>query len=710
MGGRGWRGRVEYDEADVQAIVQVMNRSNPPWNVSRLARILSRERPAHTYSSYQTFLQKNMVERLNLQQKWRESRAEHGLQQNQEHVPRNQRVKTHHAVHTTSSHADHTNVSPPRVAGGMSVGELHAAFAPRSSSVESLDELDDPQNPIANEQRASHSSENESEEESMDEEEMLAFENRHIQRHIPRPPPTKRRHESFLQQELDYLVDQLVDLLSELRWGQIHLPDGSLQVDIEAELPNLNGSFWKKIESTSSRHSARSWMLHFERNASTLWSNATDRYVLRVLPSSSVALDIQDKSGSVSPEQQNISHRSESTSFLDASASPSSDTLQEVSETEVQQVSDASSQEMSEIGAQRASDTDPHDQSGNSPTSNPNLSSITLTNAEKTNSDAPQNLRRLRSTARHSRQGTSQLSASNKAQNLSNKQSTNRAQRAHTDSDTFRDARPLHTVHSSESGVVPSTSTPKRVSARRQSTQDTPNSSMDAANVSNALPIQTPESRKSPYTPYSVRVGQRKDHHEAKAHARERQEASLSDIVPSPLPGPKPRSTPRSVSRSVPRSTSRSASRSVPPSNLHSVYDHSWPRRSTDLIDLSGALRPWQSEARRTSQIKIEQQLARAQYEARVWELCSDFALTTPAQLVPFMMQAEGDVDVCRECLEEYIDALACEYDTERTTILELLETQLGNFEQVIQVLDIQQRSFERSMERSTEQRSWSRH
>ncbi|WFD01015.1 hypothetical protein MYAM1_003775 [Malassezia yamatoensis] len=696
MGGRGWRGRVEYDQADVEAVVQVMNRSNPPWNVSRLARILSRERPAHTYSSYQTFLQKNMVERLNLQQKWRESRAEHGFELNQEHVPRNQRVKSHHAAHATSSRPDRTNVSPPRVAGGMSVGELHAAFAPRSSSVESLDELDEPQNQIANEQQALHSSVSESEEDSMDEEEMLAFENRHLHHHTPRPPPTKRRHEAFLPEEVDHLVDQLVNLLSELRWGQIQLPDGHWEVDIEAELPTLNASFWKQLESTFPRHSARSWMLHFERNASTLWSTATDRYVLRVVPSPSGALDTQTESRSVSSEEQIESHprqanRLESSSFPDASTSQSSETMQDGS--------DAGTQEGSGETSQRGSDASSQDRRGSSPASNPKHSSTTSTNAENANSEAPQSLRRVRSTARPSDHETSQPLESNQAPTLSKKQATNPIQRADANSDAYSDPPSSHTVHRTKVRGVPSTSTPKRASRRPRSIQDTPDSSMDAANVSNALPIQTPESRKSTYTPYSVRVGQRKDHHQAKAHARERQEASLSEIMPSPLRGTEP------------RLTSRSASRSVPASNFHSVDDKHGLSWSTDMIDLSGALRPWQSEARRTSQFKIEQQLARAQYEARVWELCSDFALTTPAQLVPFMMQAEGDVDGCRKRLEEYIDALAWEYDTERTTILELLETQLGNFQQVIQVLDIQQRSFERSMERerSTLQRSRSR-
>ncbi|KAI3624814.1 hypothetical protein CBS14141_003242 [Malassezia furfur] len=77
--------------------------------------------------------------------------------------------------------------------------------------------------------------------------------------------------------------------------------------------------------------------------------------------------------------------------------------------------------------------------------------------------------------------------------------------------------------------------------------------------------------------------------------------------------------------------------------------------------------------------------------------------MTSPAQLVPFMERAEGDVDACRDAVEEYIEALAHHYDTERTTVLELLETQLGSFAQVVRVLDVQQRAAERSGSRTRE-------
>lgn len=558
----------------MQYILAVMDRTAPPWNVSRLARELSRERPAHTYSSYQTFLQKNMLDRLNLQQRLRERHAERGGHLDGVHIPRTSRARSAQPA------ASERPARRPRVAGGLSVGELHATFAPRSSSVESLDELDEDG---AAEAADAPPAESSSEEEPMDEAEMLAFEARQTHVDAPRPAPHRRRHEAFLPEEHEQLVNRLVDLLVETHWGRDADADGTVNVDEEPPVPPP--AFWDEMSRIAPRHSARSWMLHFERSAPTFWRTATDRFLLRMSPSSL---------------------------FVDAERS-------------VVQSGDESAARASQPDVPAADESRVADESQPAP-----------------QSDAPPDA-----------------------------------------------SQPTPQASGSAAPAGPSASTPMRPARRMAHAHNTPRASWGDAEA--AAAVHTPKSHGPAYTPYSVRVGQRRDHHDAKAHARERHDAEFGSAAPSPLG--------RRTPASAPPARPAAPVEATPPSPVRRV------RHSLGAPGAPGwpSLQPWRSEATRASQYGVEQRRARAEYEARVWELCSDFALTSPAQLVPFMEPAHGDVERCREAVEEYIDALADYYDTERTTILELLEAQLGSFEQVVRVLDIQQRSLERSMERSRE-------
>ncbi|WFC96442.1 hypothetical protein MBRA1_003099 [Malassezia brasiliensis] len=580
-----------------------MGRTPPPWNVSRLARTLARERPAHTYASYQTFLQKNMIDRLNLQQRLRDLRAERGSTLDGVHVPRSARTRATPQPHVPTERAASLR---PRVAGGMSVSELHAAFVPRSSPTESLDELEEDE-PDAQDERAGAgagdpSDGTSSEEEPMSEAEMLAFEAQQTHVEEPRTAPTRRRREQFLPEETELLVNHLVELLIVTHWGRDIDDEGAVNVD--EELPSPPASFWEEMERDAPRHSARSWMLHFSRNTQRFWRTATDRFLLRLSPSS-LFVDAEQsvvKGEAATKEAEEAADEAEAAAAVQASANQDAEPHAAGAAAEATSASEAST-------ASAASAT---------PEAGPSLSPT----------------------------------------------------------------RPDASASTPHAG--PATSTPRRT-AHAPHTLDTP-SSTDAADVSASLAVYTPETRGEAYTPYSVRVGQRRDHHDAKAHARERHSAPFQDAAPSPLTRRAPSSVPR-----IQRRTSPSPARARPV--RHSLGAPGSPM----LVPL------WGSGGRPAALAAVEQRRARAAYEARVWALCSEYAMTSPAQLVPFMERAEGDVDACREAVEEYMEALARHYDTERTTVLELLETQLGSFAQVVRVLDVQQRAAERSGSRSRE-------
>ncbi|WFD28943.1 hypothetical protein MNAN1_003959 [Malassezia nana] len=162
--------------------------------------------------------------------------------------------------------------------------------------------------------------------------------------------------------------------------------------------------------------------------------------------------------------------------------------------------------------------------------------------------------------------------------------------------------------------------------------------------------VHTPESQAIPpqYTPHSVRVGQRSGHHEAKVSAR----AHLERIPPE-APSP--------------------------------------------TVERQGSVAP--APTRRAA--LAEERMARALYEARVWELCADYGLVSPRQLVPFLLPVGGDVDRCRRRLDRHMRQLAQRYDLDMSTVLELLEAHHGDLAQLITVLDIQRRGRSRHLSRT---------
>lgn len=162
--------------------------------------------------------------------------------------------------------------------------------------------------------------------------------------------------------------------------------------------------------------------------------------------------------------------------------------------------------------------------------------------------------------------------------------------------------------------------------------------------------VHTPESQAIPpqYTPHSVRVGQRSGHHDAKVSAR----AHLERIPPE-APSP--------------------------------------------TVERRGSVAP--APTRRAS--VAEERMARALYEARVWELCADYGLVSPRQLVPFLLPVGGDVERCRRRLDRHMRQLAQRYDMDMSTVLELLEAHHGDLAQLITVLDIQRRGRSRRMSRT---------
>lgn len=82
----------------------------------------------------------------------------------------------------------------------------------------------------------------------------------------------------------------------------------------------------------------------------------------------------------------------------------------------------------------------------------------------------------------------------------------------------------------------------------------------------------------------------------------------------------------------------------------------------------------------------------RAQYEVKVWELCTDYGLSSPAQLLPFMRTVGADVARCRERLRKYVYMLAHHYRTSIEHIVEMLRVQDGDFDQLVRTMDVMAR------------------
>ena len=182
----------------------------------------------------------------------------------------------------------------------------------------------------------------------------------------------------------------------------------------------------------------------------------------------------------------------------------------------------------------------------------------------------------------------------------------------------------------------------------------------------------TPKEGTAHFTPLSVKMGQRKGHHDAKASAR----ASRTD-VPREAPSP---------------SEERHAAAAPSPSPVRGTHVHEpWPpvarrreRRSLALGELRAAARSSPASVRRS-----EREAARAAYEAAVWALCDELGLASPHQLTPFMLRARGDVGVCGDLVEEHMGLLAEDYALPLAIIWELLDAQRGDLAALERVLAV---------------------
>lgn len=209
----------------------------------------------------------------------------------------------------------------------------------------------------------------------------------------------------------------------------------------------------------------------------------------------------------------------------------------------------------------------------------------------------------------------------------------------------------------SRSAMVESFSTPsthKPHDVRPFASTSTEPVSVSAANV------HTPQGQAIPpsFTPATVRIGQRSGHHDAKVQAREAC-SGLHDEEPSPTMERRHGTSPVTPGSPMP-----------------------------NMSVFSRLIRPHHSITR------AERHRARALYEAHVWELCADYGLSHPKQLMPFMTRANGDVYRCRHRLQRYMERLSHKYRLGIPTLIELLEVHRGNLKLLIQVLDIQQRAY----------------
>lgn len=237
----------------------------------------------------------------------------------------------------------------------------------------------------------------------------------------------------------------------------------------------------------------------------------------------------------------------------------------------------------------------------------------------------------------------------------------------------------------------------------------------------------TPESTRSAHrhtlTPRSVRVGQRREHHDAKVAARvahsdpdfeepEFESPSVGHHAPrahvatppsaSPAARRLPATAPRPIRRtSLGRTTSDSAAarplrrpRLSAPSRravggwgeLPAPWDE---QEEDDGSSVSADTSAASFEAAAASARAAREAYLRAQYEARVWELCADYGFQSPAQLIRFMRPAGGDVAHCRTRVEEYIEMLAERFEMEPEAVVDLLHVQRGDLDQLERTLEI---------------------
>lgn len=219
-------------------------------------------------------------------------------------------------------------------------------------------------------------------------------------------------------------------------------------------------------------------------------------------------------------------------------------------------------------------------------------------------------------------------------------------------------ARPRRTTRSSVLGGMPAAAAPTQPPV--PVTAPTPEVEEAASST-----LHTPQSQAIPpaFTPATVRVGQRSGHREAKVIARA--EGRTNEGTPSP-----------SMERKRPRTSSLSP-------------------------DLSTSSAPVQMERTRHPPSRAEEMRARAQYEAHVWALCADYGFVSPRQLMPYMIEVGGDVEQCRRKVQKHMEHLARQYQMETLTIIELLDAHHGNVEQLMTVMNIQQRARARQFSRT---------
>ena len=254
-------------------------------------------------------------------------------------------------------------------------------------------------------------------------------------------------------------------------------------------------------------------------------------------------------------------------------------------------------------------------------------------------------------------------------------QHSSAAWRAHFESHRLELLRAAHGV--ARAGL------PARTDSRRSSVSNTPEPEADAPEpdadapapsfvsdeplaTQGMTPSRTQSTRQLSRTPTGD-MSQRLEHHNAKAAARAEQ--SLDDVE-SPteqLPWHAEVDSPRS--RTVPTFRRRA-----------SVHRDAM---SSPLAEGEDLPMPW-ADARASRLAR-----ARADYEADVWQLCDRYGFSAPAQLLPFMRQASGDVEICATHIERYLARLAGHYGVTSARIREMLRVQEGDLNQLCRTMDV---------------------
>ncbi|WFD08451.1 hypothetical protein MVES1_003827 [Malassezia vespertilionis] len=219
--------RVEYTEDDVRLILEVMHRLGAPWNISQLTREMHKARPTHPYYSYQTFLQRNMFDERNLVHMYEQK---YGLSDMDGSSLR--KLRRTHAKHDANSAPQPSLLGSEGIETEGSENEMHSA------------------------EDGGHS---ESEEEPMDEADLLAFEAVH------------RPVSQFTEPQRDLLLGKLVEMLAEHGW---HEHDA---------LPEPSSQFWRELTEV---YPGVPWNGIFSREKEWLWRAVRERFFRKTTPTS----------------------------------------------------------------------------------------------------------------------------------------------------------------------------------------------------------------------------------------------------------------------------------------------------------------------------------------------------------------------------------------------------------------------------------------